>query len=134
MKVRAWLFVVALFGLVSAPAHAGTYLDRAVLLLKQATEEADYLRARIANRELAEVVHKLAVARLDAARDMPVPSEVTQAHPHLLLVLENYERAANEAAGGRVARFISFQSRARDEEQIFRGILKQLGWPLPPRR
>ncbi|HTA92565.1 MAG TPA: hypothetical protein VK745_23465, partial [Polyangiaceae bacterium] len=60
----------ALFGLVgavlllsSAAAWAGTYLNSAALLLAQASHEADYLRARINDKELAELVHKLADAR-----------------------------------------------------------------------
>ena len=62
---------------------------------------------------------------------MQVPKEVAQAHPHLLLVLENYERAAESAKDGNAQRFLIYQQRARDEEKILRGVLKQLGWSLP---
>ena len=41
-------------------------------------------------------------ARLEAARTMTVPKEVEQAHPHLLLVLENYQQAAEAATLGEV--------------------------------
>jgi hypothetical protein len=122
-----FLSVCALAG----TAFAGSYLNRASLLLAQASSEADYLRARVSDRELAELVHKLAVARLGAASAMLVPKEVVQAHPHLLLVLENYERAADAAAQGEAARFLTYQQRARDEDRTLRGILKQLGYFLP---
>lgn len=119
--------------LVLAPARAwaGSYLNRAALLVHQAASDADYLRVRVTDRELATVIHKLAVARVEAAGGMQVPPEVAQAHPHLLLVLENYERAADAAKDGKTQRFVIFQLRARDEERTLRGVLKQLGWSLP---
>ena len=116
--------------LVAPRASAGSYLDRAALLLSQAGSEADYLRARLSDRELARMVHALAAARLKAATSMSVPKEVAQAHPHLLLVLENYERACDAAEQGEPQRFLIYQLRARDEERVLRGILKQLGFPL----
>lgn len=125
------LLGVGLGGLVPRRAWAGSYLNRAALLLHQASVDADYLRSRITDRELAHVVHKVAVARLDAAGTMGVPKEVAQAHPHLLLVLENYERAADAASQGKTQRFVIYQQRARDEERTLRGVLKQLGWSLP---
>ncbi len=117
--------------LAPASAWAGSYLNRAALLLNQASEDADYLRSHLADRELAMVIHKLALARVDAAGSMDVPKEVAMAHPHLLLVLENYERAANAATTGQAQRFVVYQQRARDEERTLRGVLKQLGWSLP---
>ena len=131
---RRVLFALAsgLFGLgLPRVAWAGSYLNRAALLLTDAGRDADYLRARVTDRELAQVIHKLAVARIDAAGSMEVPKEVALAHPHLLLVLENYERAASSASEGQTQRFVIYQNRARDEERTLRGVLKQLGWSLP---
>jgi hypothetical protein len=116
---------------VTSRAWAGSYLDRAALLIAQATRESDYLRARLGDRELCRLVHDLASARVRAAGAMTVPKEVAQAHPHLLLVLENYERAASSAVEGRAQKFLVYQVRARDEERVLRGVLKQLGWSLP---
>jgi hypothetical protein len=123
--------LVAAAGLSPARAWAGSYLDRAALLVAQATREADYLRGRLHDRELARTVHKLAAARLRAAGSMQVPKQVAQAHPHLLLVLENYERAASAAEAADVERFLDYLGRARDEESVLRAVLKQLGWALP---
>jgi hypothetical protein len=133
-QLRRSLLLVALAAallLVTSEAFAGSYLSRASFLLAQATSETDFLRARIRDKELARLVHRLAQARLDAAGKMEVPKEVAQAHPHLLLVLENYERAADAARNGAQQRFLIYQQRARDEERTLRGILKQLGWALP---
>ena len=119
---------------VSTSAWAGTYLNSAALLLVQSSSEADYLRARINDKDLAELIHKLADARLGAAKGMLVPKEVIQAHPHLLLVLENYERAADSATRGEAEKFLVYQQRARDEDRTFRGVLKQFGYVLPDQK
>lgn len=115
----------------ATPAHAGSYLNRAAILVVQASRESQYLRGRVNDKDLAELVHFVAVARLQAASRMQVPKEVVQAHPHLLLILQNYERSADAAAEGHAERFLIYQQRARDEEGILRGVLKQLGWALP---
>jgi len=117
--------------LVVTPAWAGTYLNRAAVLVLGATREANYLRPRVGDRELAGVIHRLAQARLAAAQDMTVPKEVVMAHPHLLLVLESYEQATEAATRGDTARFVTFYQRALDEERTFRAVLKTLGWVLP---
>jgi hypothetical protein len=112
-------------------AEAGSYLSRAAMLVVQASRESEYLRGRVNDKDLAELVHQVATARLEAASRMNVPKEVVQAHPHLLLTLENYERSADAAVQGHNDRFLIYQQRARDEEGILRGVLKQLGWALP---
>jgi hypothetical protein len=125
----------ALLGLCvfSAPraAWAGSYLNRASLLVTQAAKDSEYLHRRVYDKDLAFVVHKVAAARVEAASAMHVPKEVAQAHPHLLLVLENHERAADAAKDGQVQRFLVYKVRAREEELTLRGVLKQLGWSLP---
>jgi hypothetical protein len=117
--------------LLVASAEAGSYLSRAAMLVIQASRESEYLRGRVNDKDLAELVHQVATARLEAASRMNVPKEVVQAHPHLLLTLENYERSADAAVQGHNDRFLIYQQRARDEEVILRGVLKQLGWALP---
>lgn len=132
LQRRRWMQGVLLGVLAwGAPAHAGSYLDRAGFLLFEANAELDLLRRKLYDRELARMIHELTVARLRAAGSMLVPKEVAQAHPHLLLCLENCERAAGAAADRNQKEFLKFLRLARDEEQLFRGILKQLGWELP---
>ncbi|MGC4091864.1 MAG: hypothetical protein QM756_29070 [Polyangiaceae bacterium] len=117
--------------LTAAPAFAGSYLNRAALLLHEGRKEADYLRAHFADKELARIIHRLATARVEVASAMMVPKEVVQAHPHLLLVFESYERAADAAENGQAERFLVTLQRALDEERTFRVVLKQLGWEVP---
>lgn len=132
---RRWALVTVLMALAFAgTAWAGSYLNRAAILVKHSREEAEYLRGRLYDVELARVVHRVAEGRLQSARETLVPKEVAQAHPHLLLMLEHYERAAYAAANGKPGKFPELMNSARDEEQIFRSILRQLGWPLPDER
>jgi hypothetical protein len=116
------------------PAFAGSYLNRAAILVVSASRESEYLRGHVNDKDLAELVHVVALARLEAASRMRVPKEVVQAHPHLLLILQNYERSAEAASEGHSERFLIYQQRARDEEVILRGVLKQLGWALPEKK
>lgn len=118
--------------LTAMPAYAGSYMNRVVLLLFQANHEANYLRTRLSDRELARVCHEMADARLRAASTMEVPKEVADAHPHVLLVLTDYERATEFAKERNPQRFIVYLQKAREEERILRGVFKELGWPLPP--
>jgi hypothetical protein len=125
------LGILALSLVVALPALAGTYLSRAALLVSGGAREMSYLRARFSDKELARVVQRLAQARLDTAGSMTVPKEVTQAHPHLLLILENHVQAAEAATRGEGEKFNIAAQRALDEERTFRAVLKNHGWTLP---
>jgi hypothetical protein len=115
-------------------AHAGSYLNRAAFLIAGARREADSVRIRFGDKELARIAYSLAHARLQSASSMMVPKEVVQAHPHLLLTLENYERAMDAAMAGEGERFMIYCQRAQDEERTFRAVLRQHGWELPDGR
>jgi hypothetical protein len=128
----AWLGLWALGA--APPPRAGSYTERAWLLIGEASRANEYLERHVRDRELARLVAQAADGRLLAAKATDVPEEVALAHPHLLLMLEHYERAASAAASGQTARYERLASSARDEEQLLRSVLHQLGWPLPPGR
>jgi hypothetical protein len=125
--------VAVLAVLVAAPgvARAGSYLDRAALLLGGARHESDELRARLTDKELAGVVAALAEARVRAASRMEVPAAVGKAHPHLLLALGHAERAAAAALEGSYKVALEKLEASRREAESFRGVLKELGHSLP---
>jgi hypothetical protein len=134
---RRAALLVAVFACVAAyagDASAGSYLNRAAFLIAGARREADSLRSRFGDKELARIAYSLAQARLQSASSMMVPKEVVQAHPHLLLTLENYERAMDAAINAEAERFMIYCQRAQDEERTFRAVLRQLGWELPDGR
>jgi hypothetical protein len=128
--VKRWWLALAIV-LFTSLAWAGSYLDRAALLVNEAHRAGAFLRQRPGDRELARVVQKTAEARLEAAQTMIVPKEVVLAHPHVLIVLEHHERAAAAAAEGELQRFLVHELKADEEERVLRSVLEQLGWPLP---
>jgi hypothetical protein len=129
MKRRLWLVLSML--LMTTVAWAGSYMDRASLLVNEAHRASQFLRQRSHDKDLARVVHHAALARLEAAQQMTVPKEVVLAHPHVLIVLEHHERAADAAATGDVPKFLVYELRADEEERVLRSVFEQLGWPLP---
>ncbi len=129
LKLRLLLLLAAC--LVSSVAWAGSYLDRAALLVSESRQAGAFLRERPHDRELAKMVHALAEARLAAAKEMIVPKEVVLAHPHLLLVLEHQERAARAASQAELSKVLALTLKAEEEERILQRILHQLGWSLP---
>lgn len=118
--------------LIATVALAGSYLDRAALLLADCRRSNDWVMSHLGDRELAAVARDMAEARVKVARKMVVPKEVVQAHPHLLLALENSERAAAFAADGDSDGFFRHVRVSRDEDGLFRSLLAQQKLQLPP--
>ena len=65
-------------------------------------------------------------------RERDINDEI-QAHLNMAAQdrMEAGERASDAAVDGEADRFVTYYRRARDEEEIFRSILRQLGFPLP---
>ena len=131
LKLLLAALALALVVSVAPPARAGSYLDRAALLLDEARKEGDLLMPHTNDKELCLVIRELAVARARAAHKMEVPPQVAKAHPHLLLVLENLERAADAAVEGSFKKFMEHLQVARDEDKLLRIVLADLGYTLP---
>ena len=133
MKRRRFLALsCGAIGLFSAGiALAGSYLDRAALMLDEGKREADAVRTRTGDKELILVVKAQTEARVKAARKMTVPSQVVDAHPHLLLVLENYDRALDALIANNLTKFAECLATAAAEEVTFKTQLKAAGYSLP---
>jgi hypothetical protein len=129
-RIFAALAVIAVLAVAPA-AWAGSYLDRAALLLDEARKEGDMLQPRTYDKELATVVKALAEARAKAGRKMEVPAAIAKAHPHLLLVFEHCERAADAALAGNFKKFMEHLNTAREEDRTFRALVGELGYTLP---
>lgn len=128
---RGLACLAAAFVLAPRVAHAGAYLERVALLLEASRVEREAAVARPSDRELLVLLHATARARNEAARGMPVPRLVEQAHPHLLLVLENTERALAAGIDRQLDKFSEYVQRARGEERAFRNVVAKLGYTLP---
>jgi hypothetical protein len=129
---RRLLALVPLAGLLvgAKTTQADEYIEGAALLVSEASREGAFLRGRVHERKLCELVRRIAEGRLAAAQAMFVPQEVALAHPHLLLMLEHYERAAAAGVAGDSKRALALLGDADGEAELFRGILRQLGFPL----
>ena len=112
-------------------AWAGSYLDRAAILLENSQFELRYASRRLGDKELMRLSHHIADGRLRGANTMDVPKEVVLAHPHLLLSLEGAERAFFKGMEGDMKGFHRYFGKAKDEELAFRSIVTQLGWEVP---
>ena len=107
------------------------YLVRAATLLDGARREADALQPRTGDKDFVAIVKTLAEARAKLGRKLDVPASLAKAHPHLLLVLEHCERAADAAEKGNAKKFMEHLTAARSEEKIYRAVLAELKSPLP---
>jgi len=136
MKRRLLVVLLVTLPLVLLASHAwsGSYLNRAALLLEGSRAERDMVLPRSNDKELLRVAHGIAQARARTARTMAVPKSVVAAHPHLLLVLANSERAYAAALDGNHEKFVEHILRARQEDKTFRAIIVKLGYTLPPTR
>jgi len=122
----------ALVAFMSAPAAwAGSYLDRAAILLDESRKEGDMLQPRTFDKELATVIKALAEVRSRTGQKMEVPAAIAKAHPHLLLVLSNCERAADAALEGNFKKFMEHLNTAREEDKTFRALVQELGYAVP---
>ena len=133
MKRRAFFAasIGAVAALATGSALAGSYLDRAAMMLDEGKKEADVVRSRTGDKELILVVKAQTEARVKAARKMTVPSQVVDAHPHLLLVLENYDRALDALIANNLTKFAECLATAAAEEVTFKTQLKAAGYSLP---
>lgn len=121
----------AALALASRGALAGSYLDRAALMLEEGKKEIEMVKTRTGDKELLLVVKTMTEARLKVARKMIVPAKVVDAHPHLMLVLENQDRALEALTQGNTKKYAECLISAADEERIFRSLIKDAGYALP---
>jgi hypothetical protein len=126
----AFAFALPLL-LASASAWAGSYLNRAAILLEASRAERDMALPNYNDKELIRLVQEIAEARTRSARATQVPKAVASAHPHLMLVLENCERAYSAALDGQHDKFVDHILRARAEDKTYRALLSKLGYSLP---
>jgi hypothetical protein len=130
-KVLLVTAIVAFAIAISSSAWAGPYLNTSTMLLHESSNTGRWIRSNLGDKELARNAHKMAQARLDVASKMNVPTEVREAHPHLLLSLAAMERAMQAAIDGQVSDFIRQIQTSSGEAKTFQSVLQTLGFALP---
>jgi hypothetical protein len=84
-----------------------------------------------ADSDFARFAYPLSERYVDMAGHMTPPGKLAVVHPHLLLVVENVERAVAAAAAGDMAAFRQRTRTVREELASLDGVLKQLKLRLP---
>ncbi len=134
MKRILWTMTFAVVALIAAPAWAGPYLNTSAMLLDENFAAGRWVRANLGDKDLARAAHKMAQARNDVAARMVVPTEVREAHPHLLLSLAAMELAMDAAVQGQISNFIRQLQTSTGEAKTFKAVLKGAGFTLPALR
>ncbi|MDB4976643.1 MAG: uncharacterized protein JWN48_4984 [Myxococcaceae bacterium] len=134
-----WLGALLLSSMVGvASAEAPTearrdrvYLTQLGLLADGARRLIAFAESNIDDRELIKFARPLAERYVEMAGHMLPPGKTAVVHPHLLLVVENLERALDSAAAADMAAYQKRMRIARDELANLEAVLKQLKLRLP---
>lgn len=135
-----WLASLALASLLhaAAPARAEpevrrdrTYMAQLALSLEGARRVLSWVETHHDDPEYARFAYPLAERYVEMAGHMTPTQKLAMAHPHLLLVVENVERAVDAARRGDLTVFRQRSRTVREELSILDAVLKQLNVKLP---
>jgi hypothetical protein len=102
------------------------YMSELSLVIEGARRLIAFLEAHSDDKDLARFARPLAERYVDLANHMLPSAKLAVAHPHLLLVVENLDRALDAAAAGDAAAQQKRLRIARDELANLEAVLKQL--------
>jgi|GEM_PF-2426720 len=111
--------------------RARLYLAELAMLLEGARRLLLWTETHIGDPEFARFAHPLAEEYVDLAGRLVPPEKLINAHPHLLMVAENVERALDAAAAGDTPSFRQRARIVREELLTLESVLKQLKVRLP---
>jgi hypothetical protein len=107
------------------------YLAELALSLETARRFVLWVEAYGADVELARFTYPLAERLVESASHLTPPPKWQPAHPHVLLITENVERALDAGAAGDLSAFRHHTRIVREELTILDGLFKQLKLKLP---
>jgi hypothetical protein len=120
--------LLALGLLASGEARAESkqeYQNRIRLMLDFAVRTNEYVRQHLGDRGLSAYSHAMAERNAIEAERMTPPGKYAVIHPHVLLVLENIERALFFSARGDMARYRHHQKVVRKELHILEAMAER---------
>jgi hypothetical protein len=130
--------VLGAAGFVLTPARAEVtqrrervYMAELSMVLEGARRLMLWAETYPADSDFARFAYPLSENYVDMAGHMTPPGKLAVVHPHLLLVVENVERAMAAAAAGDTASFRQRTRTVREELASLDGVLKQLKLRLP---
>jgi hypothetical protein len=107
------------------------YLAEVALTLEGARRLMLWVETHFGDLDFAQYAYPLAQRYVEMAGHLTPSQKLVPAHPHLLLVVENVERAVDAAAANQVELFRKRARTVREELLILDGVLKQLKFKLP---
>lgn len=107
------------------------YLAELAMVLEGARRLLLWTETYVGESEFARFSHPMAERYVDLAGRMIPPKKLVIAHPHLLLIVENVERALDAAAAGDLTSFRQRARIVREELATLESVLRQLKVRLP---
>lgn len=101
------------------------YENRFRLMLDYAVRIDEYVRQRLGDKGLAAYAQAMAERNAAEAERMTPPQQYALLHPHLLLILENIERAFYFAARGNLDKYRYHEKTVRKEVQLLEAIAER---------
>jgi hypothetical protein len=135
---RASALLALLFALFATPVMAQpevrrerVYLAELSMVLEGARRLILWAETYPSDTDFAKFAHPLAERYVEMAGRMTPPGKLVVVHPHLLIVVENVERALDAAGAGDLSSFRQRMRIVREELSNLDGVLKQLKVRLP---
>ncbi len=127
------LFVLAStqVALAQAPRRDRLYVNELAIVLEGSRRVLLWAEAHPGDAELAKFIYPLSEHYVQLAGRMSPSEPLRVVHPHLLLVVENIERAVDAAARGDLPAFRQRIRIVREELSMLEGVLKHLKVRLP---
>ncbi len=113
------------------PRRDRVYVTELSLVLEGARRVLLFSEAHAGDTELSRFAHPLAEYYVELAGRMTPGPQLAMVHPHLLLVVENVERALDAAAHGGQHAFRQHVRTVREELATLETVLKHLKVRLP---
>lgn len=132
-------FALALSLLTLAPAaqaendvrRGRLYVTELAIVLESARRALLWIETYAGEAELASFVYPLSEQYVAIASRMTPPARLAAVHPHLVIVVENVERALDAAAEGDMVAFRQRARIVREELVTLDAVLKHLKVRLP---
>ncbi len=107
------------------------YVAELAMVLEGARRLLLWTETYVGESEFARFSHPMAERYVELAGRMVPPKRLVIAHPHLLLIVENVERALDAAATGDLPSFRQRARIVREELVTLESVLRQLKVRLP---
>jgi hypothetical protein len=107
------------------------YVTELAIVLESARRALLWVETYAGEAELASFVYPLSERYVVVASRMTPPARLTAVHPHLVIVVENVERALDAAAQGDMVAFRQRARIVREELVTLDAVLKHLKVRLP---